>query len=81
MLQGWKWKNISMDFVLGLVRSDRWNDAIWKVAGQLTKSVLFLLIKIIDLLDTLAMLYIDEVVKLHGVLVFIVYDQDAWSTS
>jgi hypothetical protein len=28
ILQGWKWENISMDFVLGLTRSDRWNDAI-----------------------------------------------------
>ena len=39
----WKWKNITMDFVSGLPRTQRGHDAIWVIVDRLTKSTHFLL--------------------------------------
>ncbi|GKE23250.1 putative nucleotidyltransferase, ribonuclease H, partial [Tanacetum coccineum] len=38
----WKWDQISMDFVTGLPRTFKKNDAIWVVVDRLTKSAHFL---------------------------------------
>ena len=38
----WKWDNITMDFVVGLPRTTKGNDAIWVVVDRLTKSAHFL---------------------------------------
>ncbi|GKD95529.1 putative nucleotidyltransferase, ribonuclease H, partial [Tanacetum coccineum] len=41
----WKWDEISMDFVTGLPRTQKKNDAIWVVVDRLTKSAHFLPIR------------------------------------
>nr|GEW16977.1 DNA/RNA polymerases superfamily protein [Tanacetum cinerariifolium] len=41
----WKWDEISMDFVTGLHRTQKKNDAIWVVVDRLTKSTHFLPIR------------------------------------
>nr|GFA01801.1 retrotransposon protein, putative, Ty3-gypsy subclass [Tanacetum cinerariifolium] len=41
----WKWDKISMDFVTGLPRTQKKNDAIWVVVDRLTKSAYFLPIR------------------------------------
>nr|GEY79755.1 putative reverse transcriptase domain-containing protein [Tanacetum cinerariifolium] len=38
----WKWDEISMDFMTGLPRTQKKNDAIWVVVDRLTKSAHFL---------------------------------------
>jgi len=48
---------------------------------RLTKSSLFLPMKLGDSVEKLAQLYIKEVVRLHGVPVSIVSDRDPWFTS
>ncbi|KAK6142624.1 hypothetical protein DH2020_022972 [Rehmannia glutinosa] len=65
-----------MDFVLGLPRSNRGNQAIWVVVDRLTKSAHFLPIKMTHSLEQLAHIYIKEIVRLHGVPVSIVSDRD-----
>ena len=57
-----------MDFVLGFPKGRKGNDAIWIIVDRLTKSALFLPIKMTDLVDKLAKTYINEVVRLHGIL-------------
>jgi hypothetical protein len=77
----WKWEDISMDFVTGLPRGKKGNDAIWVVVDRLTKSALFLPMKKTDSVDKLAKLYVNEVIRLHGVPVSIISDRDPRFTS
>ena len=77
----WKWEKITMDFVTGLPRTQRQHDAIWVIVDRLTKSAHFLPINVEDSLEKLAQLYVDEIVRLHGVPVSIVSDRDPRFTS
>lgn len=77
----WKWDQISMDFVTGLPRTQKGYDATWVIVDQLTKSAHFLSIKKTFPLHRLARLYIEEIVKLHGIPVSIVSDRDSRFTS
>ena len=72
----WKWKNITMDFVSGLPRTQRNHDAIWVIVDRLTKSAHFLPINMKYPLEKLAKLYLDEIIRLHGIPVSIVSDRD-----
>ena len=70
-----------MDFVSGLPRGRKGKDAVWVIVDRLTKSALFLPMKMTDSVDKLARLYVDEVVRLHGVPVSIMSDRDPRFTS
>jgi hypothetical protein len=72
----WKWEHISMDFVTGFPRTPSGNDSIWVIVDRLTKSAHFLAIKVGLSLERLAKLYVNEIVRLHGVPVTIVSDRD-----
>ena len=65
----WKWEHIIMDFVVGPPCTQVGYDAIWVIVDRLTKSTYFLAIHNNFSLDRLAKLYINGIVKLHGVLV------------
>ena len=77
----WKWEMITMDFVSSLPRGKKGNDAIWVIVDRLTKSALFIPVKMTDPVDKLAKIYVNEVVRLHGVLISIVSNQDPRFTS
>ena len=70
-----------MDFVTGLPKTSRGNDAIWVFVDRLTKSAHFLPMKVTDSLEKLGQLYLQEIVRLHGVPVSIVSDRDPRFTS
>ena len=70
-----------MDFVTSLPRTQRQHDAIWVIVDQLTKSAHFLPINVEDSLEKLSQLYVDEIMRLHGVPVSIVSDRDPRFTS
>lgn len=70
-----------MDFMLRLPRGKKGNDAIWVIVDRLTKFALFLPMRMIDSMDKLAKLYVNEVVRLHGVPVSIVSGKDLRFTS
>jgi hypothetical protein len=69
------------DFMTGLPRGRKGNDAIWMVVDRLTKSVLFFPMKITDSVVKLTKLYVNEVIKLYGVPVSIISDRDPRFTS
>jgi hypothetical protein len=77
----WKWEDITMDFIVGLPRMRRKHDAIWVIVDRLTKSTHFLPICLSQSLDSLADLYVREIVRLHGVPVSIISDRDPRFTS
>ncbi|XP_061345235.1 uncharacterized protein LOC133291071 [Gastrolobium bilobum] len=70
----WKWMSISMDFVVGLPRSQAGFDSIWVVVDRLTKSAHFIPVKTTFSTEQLAKLYVREIVKLHGIPKSIVSD-------
>ena len=45
-IQKWKWEHITIDFVMGLPKSPKGNDAIWVIVDRLTKSAHFLVMKV-----------------------------------
>ncbi|KAG8481165.1 hypothetical protein CXB51_025937 [Gossypium anomalum] len=81
MIPKWKWDRITIDFVSSLPLSARKKDVIWVVVDRLTKSAHFIPVRYDYSLDKLAELYIFEIVRLHGVLIFIVSDRDPRFTS
>jgi hypothetical protein len=77
----WKWEKITMDFVTGLPRSRKGYDSIWVIVDRLTKSAHFLPVKVTYGYEQYAKLYMDQIVKLHGVPVSIVSDRGPQFTS
>ena len=61
-----------MDFVVGLPLTRRRHDSVWVVVDRLTKSTHFLPVRTDYSLDKLAELYISEIVRLHGIPIFII---------
>jgi hypothetical protein len=72
----WKWEGIAMDFVTKLPRTSSGYDSIWVVVDRLTKSAHFLPIRETYSVEKLAKIYIDEIVRLHGVPIDIISDRD-----
>jgi len=70
-----------MNFVMGLPRTSRGYDSIWVIIDHLTKSAHFLPIKKTYPLNRFARIYIEEILKLHGVPASIVSDRDPCFTS
>ncbi|GFS34403.1 hypothetical protein Acr_00g0033850 [Actinidia rufa] len=72
----WKWEDVTTDFVIGLPKSSKGHDAIWVVVDRLTKIAHFLPIRVSDSVKVLSHLYVREIVRLHGVPVSIISNQD-----
>jgi len=77
----WKWEHITMDFVTGLPRTQRQHDAVWVIVDRLTKSAHFIPINMQYSLEKLAQLFVEVIVRYHGVPVSIVSDRDPRFTS
>jgi len=69
-----------MDFISGLPLTPTKKDLVWVIVDQLTKSPHFLPIDTNYSLHRLARLYILEIVRLYGVPLSIIFDQDPWFT-
>jgi hypothetical protein len=77
LISKWKWDEITMDFILGLPKTPTGEDSIWVVIDLLTKSAHFIPIKVKDPMDKLPRLYVQNVVRLHGVPSAIISDRDS----
>jgi ribonuclease HI len=77
----WKWDEVGMDFIIGLPRTKSGNDSVWVVVDRLTKVAHFIPVRTTYGGDKLAKLYIDRIVKLHGVPKRIVSDRGTQFTS
>ena len=72
----WKSENITMDFVVGLPRSPRGNNAIWVIVNRLTKCAHFIPFRVGQSTEALAKKHMQEIVRLYGVPVSIVSNRD-----
>ena len=70
-----------MDFILRLPKAPTGEDSIWVVIDRLTKSAHFIPMKVKDLMDKLARLYVQNIACLHGVPSAIISDRDSHFTS
>ena len=70
-----------MDFVTGLPRSQQGYDSVWVIVDRLTKSAHFLPVKTTYGVAKYAQIYLNEVVRLHGVPLSIISDRGPQFTS
>ena len=76
LIPQWKWNNIAMDFVFSLPLTQRKHDGIWVIIDRLTKSAHFVPIRMDYPMDRLVVLYVNEIVRFHGVPLLIVSYRD-----
>ncbi|WVZ94013.1 hypothetical protein U9M48_039957 [Paspalum notatum var. saurae] len=77
----WKWEEITMDFIVGLPRTQKGYNSIWVVVDRLTKVAHFIPVNTTYLGARLAELYISRIVYLHGVPKKIISDRGSQFTS
>ncbi|WMV25861.1 hypothetical protein MTR67_019246 [Solanum verrucosum] len=72
---------INMDFITGLPKSRRPHDSIWVIVDRMTKSAHFLPVKTTNTAEDYAKLYVQEIMRLHGVPISIISDRGAQFTA
>ncbi|WVZ58486.1 hypothetical protein U9M48_008758 [Paspalum notatum var. saurae] len=72
----WKWEEITMDFIVGLPRTQKGYNSIWVVVDRLTKVAHFIPVNTTYSGAKLAELYISRIVCLQGVPKRIISDRD-----
>jgi len=77
----WKLDSISMGFIGALPKTVKSFDWIWVIVDRLTKSAHFVPVKTGMSVARLAEIYIEQIVKLHGIPSSIVSDRDPRFTS
>jgi hypothetical protein len=77
----WKWEEITMDFIVGLPRTQNRYNSIWVVVDRLTKVAHFIPVNTTYSSARLAELYISRIVSLHGVPKKIISDRGSQFTS
>jgi hypothetical protein len=76
-IPSWKWEDISMDFIIGLPNTSQKHDSIWIIIDRLTKTAHFLLVLTTYSAKKYAKVYLDQIVRLHGVPKTIISDRGA----
>jgi hypothetical protein len=71
----WNWEEITMDFIVGLSRTQSGYDSIWVIVDRLTKVAHFIPVMTTYSGLQLAELYMSRIVCLHGVPKKIVSDR------
>ena len=70
-----------MDFVSSFPLTQQKHDSVWVIVDKLTKSAHFIPVRMDYSMDRLAKLYVEKIVRLHGVSLSIVLDRDPHFTS
>ena len=70
-----------MDFVSSFSLTQQKHDFVWVIVDKLTKLAHFIPVRMDYSMNRLAELFVDEIVRLHGVPLSIVSDRDTRFTS
>ena len=70
----WNWDSIAIDFVTELLFTQRKHDSVRVIVDRLTKLAHFIPVRIYYFMDRLVELYVDEIIRFHGVPLSIVSD-------
>jgi hypothetical protein len=76
-IPSWKWEDICMDFIVGLPNTSRHHDSIWVIVDRLTKTAHFLMVHTTHKTEKYVEIYINQIVRLHGIPKTIVSDRGA----
>jgi hypothetical protein len=74
-IPAWKWDDISMDFIVGLPLTPQKHDSIWVIVDRLTKTAHFVPVHTTYSVERYAEIYVDLILRLHGVPKTILSDQ------
>jgi hypothetical protein len=74
-IPSWKWEDISMDFIVGLPNTPLRHDSIWVIVDRLTKTAHFLPVHTTCNAKKYAEIYLDQIVRLHGIPKTIISDR------
>jgi hypothetical protein len=66
-IPSWKWEDISMDFIVGLPQTSQKHDSIWVIIDRLNKTAHFLPVHMIYTVKKYAEIYLEQIIRLHGV--------------
>jgi hypothetical protein len=76
-IPSWKWEDINMDFIVGLPNTSQKHDSIWVIVDRLTKTAHFLPVHTTFTAKKYAEIYIEQIIRLHGVPKMIISDRGA----
>jgi hypothetical protein len=76
-IPSWKWEDISMDFIVGLPHTSLRHDSVWVIVDRLTKTAHFLPVHATYNAKKYAEIYLDQIVRLHGIPKTIISDRAA----
>ena len=76
-IPSWKWEDICMDFIVGLPNTSRHHDSIWVIVDRLTKTAHFLPVHTTHKTEKYTEIYVDQIVRLHGIPKTIISDRGA----
>jgi hypothetical protein len=71
----WKWENICMDFIVGLLHTTSGYNSIWVIVDHLTRSAHFIPTATRYQVRQYAELYISHIVRYHGIPKTIIFDR------
>jgi hypothetical protein len=77
----WKWEAISLDFIIGLPKTQKQNDSIMVVIDKLSKSAHFIPVKSTFKAINIAEIFMKEIFRLHGIPKMVISDRDVKFTS
>jgi hypothetical protein len=76
-IPSWKWEDISMDFIVGLPNTSLRHDSVWVIVDRLTKTAHLIPVHTTYNAKKYAKIYLDQIVRLHGIPKTIISDRGA----
>ena len=74
-IPSWKWQDLSMDFIVGLPNTSQKHDSNWVIVDRLTKTAHFIPVNTTYPDKKYVEIYLDQIVRLHGVPKTIISDR------